>query len=160
MVLHGASWHQHSAQLQQHVLCVRLMPAVMQPHYPIHVIPLHQFLIVVLLLHDQVLASTWNVNETKPSRPGLELWLEKAKDAQLVLIGLQASLYSCPVVVVLSIWCLMVAAGGLTRRAPRSFCLCTPDALNAAVTLLPSPQNPLVMHTPNPEPLVLMFAGG
>jgi hypothetical protein len=40
-----------------------------------------------------VLACTWNVNETKPSRPGLELYLgERVKDAQLVLVGLQVSL--------------------------------------------------------------------
>lgn len=43
--------------------------------------------------HAQVLACTWNVNENKPSRPGLELWLgERVKDAQLVLIGLQVRL--------------------------------------------------------------------
>jgi hypothetical protein len=40
----------------------------------------------------QVLACTWNVNENKPSRAGLELWLgERVRDAQLVLIGLQVS---------------------------------------------------------------------
>jgi hypothetical protein len=37
-----------------------------------------------------VLVGTWNVNEMKPSRPGLQLWLtERAKSAQLVMIGLQ-----------------------------------------------------------------------
>ena len=40
----------------------------------------------------QVVAGTWNVNENKPSRPGLERWLgERVRDAQLVLIGLQVS---------------------------------------------------------------------
>jgi len=44
----------------------------------------------------QVLAGTWNVNENRPSRPGLELWLgERAKDAQLVLIGLQVGWSAC-----------------------------------------------------------------
>jgi hypothetical protein len=38
----------------------------------------------------QVLVGTWNVNEMKPSRPGVQLWLtERAKSAQLVMIGLQ-----------------------------------------------------------------------
>ncbi|WIA12339.1 hypothetical protein OEZ85_012390 [Tetradesmus obliquus] len=37
-----------------------------------------------------VLVGTWNVNETKPSRPGLQQWLaERAISAQLVMIGLQ-----------------------------------------------------------------------
>jgi hypothetical protein len=55
-------------------------------------------LLLLLLLYQlrtgaQVLACTWNVNENKPSRPGLELWLGKrVKDAQLVLIGLQVGL--------------------------------------------------------------------
>jgi hypothetical protein len=41
---------------------------------------------------SQVGACTWNVNENKPSRPGLELWLgERVRDAHLVLIGLQVS---------------------------------------------------------------------
>lgn len=45
----------------------------------------------------QVLACTWNVNENKPSTPGLELWLgERVKDAQLVLIGLQVSAGALP----------------------------------------------------------------
>eukprot|EP00775_Hariotina_reticulata_P006490 gene6490-6717_t len=38
----------------------------------------------------QVLAGTWNVNETKPSRSGLQTWLgDRAASAQLIMIGLQ-----------------------------------------------------------------------
>ncbi|KAF8071307.1 IP5P13 [Scenedesmus sp. PABB004] len=38
----------------------------------------------------QVLVGTWNVNETKPSRPGVQMWLaERARHAQLVMLGLQ-----------------------------------------------------------------------
>ncbi|KAF6261315.1 hypothetical protein COO60DRAFT_1636898 [Scenedesmus sp. NREL 46B-D3] len=37
-----------------------------------------------------VLVGTWNVNEMKPSRAGLQMWLaERAQFAQLVMIGLQ-----------------------------------------------------------------------
>eukprot|EP00879_Flechtneria_rotunda_P025468 GHRR01027067.1.p1 GENE.GHRR01027067.1~~GHRR01027067.1.p1 ORF type:complete len:899 (+),score=342.06 GHRR01027067.1:659-3355(+) len=38
----------------------------------------------------QVLAGTWNVNETKPSRAGLQMWLgDRAKAADMVVLGLQ-----------------------------------------------------------------------
>eukprot|EP00878_Enallax_costatus_P018559 GHUV01019542.1.p1 GENE.GHUV01019542.1~~GHUV01019542.1.p1 ORF type:complete len:869 (+),score=293.46 GHUV01019542.1:298-2904(+) len=38
----------------------------------------------------KVLAGTWNVNETKPSRAGLQMWLgQQAKQAHVVMIGLQ-----------------------------------------------------------------------
>lgn len=54
----------------------------------------------------QVLACTWNVNENKPSRAGLEQWLgERVRDAQLVLIGLQVG------------WCCKTTlAGGKQHR--------------------------------------------
>jgi hypothetical protein len=44
----------------------------------------------------QALVGTWNVNEMKPSRPGLQMWLtERAKSAQLVMIGLQVCCCCC-----------------------------------------------------------------
>ncbi len=46
----------------------------------------------LLLVHclKQVLAGTWNVNETRPSSAGLEAWLgQRADAADLVLVGLQ-----------------------------------------------------------------------
>jgi hypothetical protein len=41
----------------------------------------------------QVLAGTWNVNETRPSRSGLQTWLgDRASSAHIIMIGLQVML--------------------------------------------------------------------
>lgn len=43
-----------------------------------------------MLLALQVLVGTWNVNETKPSRAGLQMWLaDRVRTAHLVMVGLQ-----------------------------------------------------------------------
>lgn len=50
----------------------------------------------------QIFAGTWNVNETKPSRAGLQMWLkERAQNADLVMIGLQVSVAARLVTIIL-----------------------------------------------------------